>query len=115
MEFEKDIKDWINIDNQLRKMNEEIRTLRTRRNDLTDDLIIYASENKLTHKLIKITDGNLKFQNRKETPPLTFKLIKKCLLDCINNEEQVTQLINYIKENRETKYVGEIKRSYTKD
>ena len=62
---------------------------------------------------MKISDGNLKFTTVKVTTPLTFKFIEKCLNEIINNSKQVEQIINYLKEKRENKYVEEIKRFYT--
>jgi hypothetical protein len=35
------------------------------------------------------------------------------LNECINGEEQVKQIIKYIKSKREVKYVPDIKRSYS--
>ena len=43
---------------------------------------------------------------------LTLKYIKNCLTECISEEEQVNVLMQYIKENREYKFVGELKRNY---
>ena len=60
---------------------------------------------------IKITK-ELKFQNTRVTAPLTFKFLEECLNECINGEEQVKQIIKYIKSKRDVKYVSDIKRSY---
>ena len=112
MSFEDNIKNWVSLDNKIKQLNDELRGLRENRNNLTGELITYATDNDLTHKIIEITDGNLKFQNQKITSPLTFKFITECLTDCISDEDQVKQLVNYIKEKRGVKYVGELKRSY---
>ena len=112
MAFEDNIKEWVRLDNDIKGLQEQMKILRDSRNDLTGELITYASNNDLTHKIIEITDGNLKFQTRKDTSPLTFKLIKQCLTDCISNEDQVDKLINYIKEKRAIKYVNELRRNY---
>ena len=45
--------------------------------------------------------------------PLTFKFITDCLNEIINDPEKVKQIINYLKEKRESKYVEEIKRFYS--
>ena len=112
MSFEDNIKKWVHIDNKIKGLNDELKGLRTERSGLSSTLITYATDNDLTHKIIEITDGNLKFQNQKITSPLTFKFITECLNDCISDEEQVKQLVNYIKEKRGVKYIGELKRSY---
>lgn len=112
MSFEEKIKEWVNMDNTIRGLNDKIKEIRTNKNELTDKLINYATEQGLTHKLIEITDGNLKFQDRKETSPLTLKFIKQCLTETIPDSNQVEQLYEYIKEKRNTRYVSEIRRSY---
>ena len=83
-----------------------------KKNELSEKLLEYASDNNLTHKIIEITDGNLKFQTRKQPSALTFTFIEKCLSDCISNEDHVKQILHYIKERRESKYINELKRTY---
>ena len=114
MSFEEQIKEWVTTDNQIKLYMEKVRSLRSQRNDLTDNLVYYAKQNNLEHAVIQITDGRLKFQNNKTTNPLTFKFVEECLLECINNREKVEQIIQYIKKRRPTRYVPEIKRFYKK-
>jgi hypothetical protein len=48
----------------------------------------------------------------KETQPLTFKYLETCLREIIKNEEQVTKIVEYIKNKRDVSYSPEIKRLY---
>jgi hypothetical protein len=52
----------------------------------------------------------LKFAQSKVTNPLTFKYLEKCLGEVIRNENQVTQILDYVKKQREIKTIYEIKR-----
>jgi hypothetical protein len=112
MDLEESIKSWVTIDNKIKMLNEELRSLRENKNKVTENLVTYALDHNIQHKTIEITDGSLRFNSRKEPGALTFKLIKSCLLECIDDESQVDVLINYIKEKRETKIVNELKRTY---
>ena len=112
MSFEEDIQNWVVIDNNVKELNERLKELRNNKNELSEKLLEYASDNNLTHKIIEITDGNLKFQTRKQPSALTFTFIEKCLSDCISNEDHVKQILHYIKEKRESKYINELKRTY---
>ena len=112
MTFEEDIQNWVTIDNSVKELNEKTKALRDSRNELSEKLVNYASNNNLTHRIIEITDGNLKFQTRKQTSPLTFTFIERCLSDCISNEDHVKQILNYIKEKRDSKYISELRRTY---
>jgi hypothetical protein len=114
MSFEDNIKQWVMIDNQIKQYSAHVKELRQQKNNLSNNIISHAVDNNMSHNTIQITDGTLKFQNMKVTSPLTFKFITECLNDCIEDEEQVKMLINYIKKKREVKYVPEVKRTYSK-
>ena len=79
MSFQENIKQWVNIDNQIKAHNNQIKELRQTKNKLTDNIIGYVETNSLDDAIVEITDGNLKFQNVKHTSPLTFTFLEKCL------------------------------------
>jgi len=111
--FQKNIQDWVSIDNEIKKLQTEIKELRSNRSDLTNNIFTYVETNNLENAVVQITDGKLKFQNVKQTSPLTFKLLEACLNDCVNDEEKVKQIIKYVKSKREFKYNYDIRRSYS--
>jgi hypothetical protein len=108
--FEKQVQDWVSIDNQLKILNDKVRDLREKRNSLTGSLSKYAQSNSLTNSSIQISDGKLKFVNTKVTEPLTFKYLEKTLGEIIKSDTQVKQIIDHVKAKREIKNVPEIKR-----
>ena len=110
--FQKNIQDWVTVDNQIKTLNQEIKELRGNRNSLTNNIFTYAESNNLENAVIQITDGKLKFQNLKQTAPISFKLVKEVLNECIDNEEHVEAIITAIKNKRESKYTYDIKRTY---
>lgn len=112
MDFENDVKNWVMIDNQIKQNNEKVKDLRKQRTHLSTKIFSYAEENNLENAVIEISDGKLKFQQCKQTSPLTFRFLEECLNECIQNEDQVKQIIKFIKSKREHKYVSDIKRSY---
>ena len=112
-QFQKNIQDWVTLDNQIKNLNQQAKELRNNRNSLTQNIFTYAESNNLENAVIQISDGKLKFQNVKQTAPLTFKLVKEVLDECIDNEEHVLAIIKAIKDKRESKYVYDIKRTYS--
>ena len=72
----------------------------------------FVDDNNLSSSTIKISDGRLKFAQNKQTAPLTLGFLETCLSDIINDEEKVTQIMEYIKQKRDVKYVPDIKRFY---
>ena len=112
MSFEKQIQQWVAIDNQMKILNDNIKELRDKKNNISKQINNHIENVKLSNTSIKITDGQLKFVKIKETQQLTFKYLEICLSEIIKNEEQVKKIVDYIKNKREIKYVSEIKRLY---
>ena len=112
MNFEENVKKWVAVDNQLKALNEKSKELRETKNNMEESIMTYVRSNKLTNAVVNISDGKLKFVTTKQTAPLTLKFIEECLSKCIKSDEQVKQIMNYIKDSRESKYVPDIKRYY---
>ena len=112
MSFEESIKYWVAIDNQLKTLNEKTKELREKKNTTEESIITYIKTNKLINSVVNISDGKLKFVTAKQTSPLSLKFVEECLTKCIKSEEQVKQIMHFIKESRESKYVSDIKRYY---
>jgi len=113
MSFESNIKEWVGYDNQIKELNYKIKSLREKKNNLSNDILIYVNDKEINQSVVKISDGKLKFTTVKVQTPLTFKFVESCLNEIISEEEKVKQIIDHLKEKRETKYVEEIKRFYT--
>ena len=79
MSFENQIQQWVSLDNQLKQLNEKVKELRDKRNNLENNITSYASENNLSNATVKISDGRLKFTNSKIPEPLTFKYLERTL------------------------------------
>ena len=110
MSFESQIQQWVQLDNQIKQLNEKIREIRDKRNTLEQNIINYASDNNLSSSTVKISDGRLRFTNTKIPEPLTFKYLEKTLSDIIKNESQINLIMEHIKQKRVVKIVPEIKR-----
>ena len=112
MEFEHQIQQWVSIDNQLKILNDKMKELRDKKNNISEQINSHIETSQLSNASVKLSDGQLKFIKVKETQPLTFKYLETCLSEIIKNEEQVKKIVDYIKNKREVKYVPEIKRLY---
>jgi hypothetical protein len=110
--FQKNIQNWVTLDNQIKNLNQEVKLIRNSRNELTNEIFTYAEKNNLENAVIQITDGKLKFQNVKQTSPLTWTLVKDTLTECLNNDDAVDKIIKLMKSKRDTKYSYDIKRTY---
>ena len=108
--FHEDLKNWYLLDNKLKNLSLEINYIKNKKNLFKNNIINFISENNLERKTIKIDNVEFKFVNLKQIQPLTFKFLKDCLDNCISNEEQVEQLIQYIKSKREIKELIDLKK-----
>jgi hypothetical protein len=112
MNFEQTIQQWVLLDNQIKIHNEKLKELRNKRDNIEEKLSQHAMNNNLTNTTIKTSDGKLRFVKTKITSPLTFKYLEKSLGEIIKNSEQVTAIMNHIKNNREYRVDHELKRYY---
>jgi len=112
MSFEENIQQWVQVDNQLKILNDKSRELREKKNMINNRIINYVEETNIRDSKIKITDGSLKFGYNKNQTPLSFKFIEQSLKEIIQNDDTVTQIINHLKNKRECKSTMEIKRYY---
>lgn len=110
MSFENQIQQWVQMDNQLKQLNEKTKELREKKNTLEKNITSYVSSNNLSNSTVQIGDGKLKFANTKVPEPLTFKYLEKTLGEIIKNETQVQLIMEHIKQKRTIKIVPEIKR-----
>ena len=112
MSFEQQLQQWVAIDNQMKVLSDRMKELRDKKNTLGQNINTHVETSNLANSSVQLSDGQLRFVNIKETQPLTFKYLETCLREIIKNEEQVTKIVDYIKNKREVKYVPEIKRMY---
>jgi CxxC motif-containing protein len=110
--LEKKLQRWVELDNEIKIANEDIKDSRTERSIINDEIIEIIQEKQLIKATVNITDGKLRFVTTKQTAPLTLSYLEKCLKEIITNEAQVEKIMTYIKTKRETKTVTEIKRVY---
>ena len=109
MSFEENIHKWIQLDNQIKILNEKIHNLRETKNNLTQKINSHVKENNLSKSIFQLNEKKIKFFDTKVSQPITFKYLDSCLKLIIKNENQVTQIIDYIKLKREIKTIFEIK------
>jgi hypothetical protein len=110
MSFENKIQQWVQLDNQVKNLNEQVKQLREQRNSIETNLTSYAKTNNMENTTIKVNSDKLKFVETKVCEPLTFKYLEKTLGEIIKNETQVQVIMEHIKQKRSVKIVTEIKR-----
>ena len=110
MSFEQNIQQWVSVDNQIKILTERLKELRDKKSALCENILQHAEKNNMATSTIQISDGKLKFAQTRVASPLTFKYLEKSLSEVIRNENQVKQIVEYVKNKRDIKVVPEIKR-----
>lgn len=110
MSFENKVQQWVHLDNELKKLNDQVKHLREQRNTLESNLTNYAKTNNMTNSVLQLNQDKLKFVETKVPEPLTFKYLEKTLGEIIKDETKVQLIMEHIKQKRAVKIVPEIKR-----
>jgi hypothetical protein len=109
-DFQNDLKNWYILDNKFRDLSLQLNIIKNEKNEIKNKITEFIQSNNLEKKSIKIDNTQFRFVNQKQIQPLTFKFLKECLDNCIQNSEQVDQLIDYIKSKREIKEFLDLKK-----
>ena len=113
-EINEKIKQWVSIDSQLKIINEKTKEIRNKKASLLDEITNYIQENNMKNKTIEISDGSLKFYEKKEYTGLTYAYIEECLGKIIEDKKHVDHIMNYLRENRPVKTTMDIRRIHSK-
>ena len=108
-EFTQNIKNWVHYDNELKKHNTIVKELRLKKSYIQSILLENPS-----HDKINISDGRLQFSQTTVQQPLTLHLISSSLAELIRQPDQVNQIMDHIKNNRQKRTDHTIKRFYNK-
>tara|TARA_Y100000768_G_scaffold378276_1_gene352504 strand:- start:1162 stop:1509 length:348 start_codon:yes stop_codon:yes gene_type:complete len=111
-EFQNNIKEWVVIDNNIRSVTDELKSLKSKRSQYCEDILKFVEEQNLNSTTIQINDGSLKFAKVKQTSNLTLSYVRECLEKCISDQEAINTIMEVIKNSRESKFLSEIKRNY---
>lgn len=64
-EFIDNVKKWVAMDSQIKLITEKMQKIRFVKKEILDEIVKYAESNQLTTTKIEITDGALKFYEKK--------------------------------------------------
>jgi exopolysaccharide biosynthesis protein len=110
--FIENIQKWVMIDSQIKLINEKVKKARETKYQVLEEINTYVSENKIENTKIEISDGELRFYEKKEYQPITFGYVEDSLGKIISDKKQVDFIMNYLKENREITVSKDIRRNY---
>jgi hypothetical protein len=113
-EFVENVQKWVALDSQLKMINEKTKIMRDNKHELSERISKYVDTNGMRDSKVEISDGALRFCEKREYAPLTFGYIEESLTKLIPNKENVDKIIKHLKDNREVKTSPDIRRTFTK-
>jgi hypothetical protein len=111
--FIENVQKWVSIDTQIKNANEKIKKARGMKTQIMTDIYEYVDNKSLQDTKIEISDGELRFFEKREYQPISFGYVEDCLDKIIADKKQVEYIMNYLHENREVKISKDIRRNYT--
>lgn len=108
------LKRWVQLDTQLKLINEKTKTMRDERARLSGEICIDMETAGISKRKIILPDGDIKIYEKKDYSQLTFGFLEQHLGKIMNDQQQVSFVINYLKEQREVKSSNDLKRTYSR-
>jgi len=112
-QFIENIQKWVAIDTQLKSVHEKVKRARETKGQLMTSIYEYVDKTAISNTKIEISDGELKFCEKREYQPISFGYIEDCLDKIIADKKQVEYIMDYLHQNREVRVVKDIRRNYS--
>jgi hypothetical protein len=112
--FVESVQKWVSIDTQIKAINEKVKKARELKSQLIGNIYQYVEKNGLENTRIEISDGDLKFYEKRDYQPITFGYVEECLEKLFSDPKEVERIMDYLHENREVKVTKDIRRNYSK-
>ena len=111
-EFVENIQKWVNIDTQLKSVHEKVKKARETKSQLLSNIYKYVEKKSLEDTTIEISDGELRFYEKREYQPISFGYVERCLEAILSDKKQIEYIMDYLHDHREVKTIKEIRRVF---
>ena len=110
------IKEWINYDNEIKKLQKEVKIRKEKQKALTDNIVKVMKSKEID--CFDLNDGKLIYSQSRTKQTINKQHIMNCLEKYFKengDENMITDLTNFILENREIKIKETIRRKIEKN
>jgi len=110
------IKEWIHYDNEMKKLKKEVKIRKEKQKKLTDDIVKVMKAKEID--CFDLNDGKLIYSQSRTKQTINKQHIMNCLEKYFKengDENMITDLTNFILENREIKIKETIRRKIEKN
>ena len=102
-DFNRNIIEWCEYDNNIKSKMEEVKTLKSKKDELEKNIVCYINENNLQESVFNISSLDTKLQYHKSSvkESITLKFLENSLLKYFENDfDKSNELMDFIKNNR---------------
>jgi hypothetical protein len=111
--FVNSIKNWVTIDDKIKKLRDEIKELTTEKKQYEE--VVISELDKMEEKVISITDGKLHKSVSKTQEPLKKETIQKSILNFIKDETKTKELMENMMNSRKVVEKVNLKRTKNRE
>lgn len=110
--FKEKVKEWIEIDNQIRKLKTYIKEKKKQLDELNQDILDFMGKHKIED--LNTNTGKLKYYVSTTKTPINKKTLESRLCDYFQNSEQGKNVTSFIYDKRDIKTSVKLKRTFKK-
>lgn len=111
--FISSIKKWVDLDDKIKKLREEVKLYTNEKKEVEGNIIIELD--KMEEKVINLNDGKLRKSVSKTQAPLKKDHIQKSLFDYIKDEKKSQDIVNNMMKSRQIIERTNLKRTKNKN
>lgn len=112
LEFKKNVKEWLTLDDDILTLQNAIKERRSKKNELTPKIIEYMDKYEIND--LNTNNGKLKFSKTLQTKPLNKQFLVSRLGDFFKDFNKGEKIASYILENRDKAEVVKLRRVQNK-
>ena len=94
------LKKWASYDRDIKQQNLMVKNLKDKKDELESALLKYMENNNLTNTQLTLGGHNIKYNKTLTPASLSIKLIEEVLSEYLNNQSDVVNICNNIKQKR---------------
>jgi hypothetical protein len=103
------LQNYMKLEDELQEISNRQKELRSLKQGLQKDIIETMKKHQLDNRTIKLNGRQISMTAKKQYTGITFQYLDKTLTELIPDKTQKEYVIKYLRENRETKIMDEIK------
>ena len=102
------INEWLKYNESIDKLNSHIKTIKSKKSSLEQNIIYSLEENNLTEKKLRVGNSHIHYNITNSMPPLSLKLLENVLNDYLTPQikEKILEKIQHRREQLKTQSVS---------